>query len=176
MKAAIGLIAVSTLVLIFLQNRRDFSSSGRLTGKESLLCVSERKTVTVRGTSMEPLYSPGRELTELVGYYQCNSPQKGEIVIYRHPSFPDGIVKRVVAVGGDSWKYQDGKIWVNGHSVKNSAGEIYRIENSKMLELAASSYPVLQPGFLDSRGQRRAVKRFARRRYRQSVGFTGTSC
>ncbi len=94
----------------------------------------------VRGTSMIPLYHDGDMIRYSSGYYYCHDVQRNDIVIYAFPN--TDIIKRVVGVPWDTWKYSSGSIFMNGKILKNSEWKPYDI-TSKMLDLYAHSYPTI---------------------------------
>ncbi len=48
------------------------------------------------------------------------SPARGEVVVFVHPKSSDNLIKRVIAVAGDSVELRDGMVWVNGAAVPSS--------------------------------------------------------
>ena len=75
---------------------------------------------TVRGDSMAPTLRPGEHLAIDKLTYRFRAPRVGELVIAHDPSGGGTIVKRVVAVGGDSVGIEDGALVRNGHPVVES--------------------------------------------------------
>ena len=50
--------------------------------------------------------------------YLSHSPEKGDIIIFRHSELGKKLlIKRVVAVGGDTFAVKDGAVFVNGEAV-----------------------------------------------------------
>jgi signal peptidase I len=83
--------------------------------------------VRVRSDSMEPtLHSGAMVLIDKVTYHG-RDPRRGEVIVATDPRTGGSIVKRVVAIGGDSVGIEDGQLIVNGARVD----EDY-IENSGM--------------------------------------------
>ena len=72
---------------------------------------------TVRGDSMAPTLRPGEHLAIDKLTYRFRSPHVGELVTAHDPSGGGTIVKRVVAVGGDSVGIEDGVLVRNGQPV-----------------------------------------------------------
>ncbi len=72
---------------------------------------------TVRGDSMAPTLRPGEHLAIDKLTYRFRAPRVGELVIAHNPSGGGTIVKRVVAVGGDSVGIEDGILVRNGRRV-----------------------------------------------------------
>ena len=91
----------------------------------------------VRGTSMIPLYHDGDVIRYSQGYYSCYDVKRNDIIIYAFPQID--IIKRVVWIPWDTWKYIAGSIFINGKLLTNTEWKPYNIF-SKMLELYAHSY------------------------------------
>lgn len=105
-------------------------------------CAPRFESVIVNGDSMSPLLKNQQELQLDLNYYSCHTIQAGDLVVFEIPGRKNRIIKKIFAVPGDTYKYRNNQIEINGKILKNSAGENYNIQ-SKMLELYASSYPVL---------------------------------
>lgn len=110
------------------------------------------EVVEVRGTSMSPFLPQGTKLTLMRDYYTRHSVEKGDIVAYDYNGNPGAfIVKTVYAGPGDELSLvKEGNgynILINNRVVKNHEGVSYNIPsaNIRMLELYASSYPILPP-------------------------------
>jgi signal peptidase I len=86
-----------------------------------LLITFVFETVTVDGHSMDPtLNDKDRLIVEKVSYY-FRAPEPGDIVVIKYPADPSvKFIKRVVAVGGDTVKIEDGKLYVNGKAKNES--------------------------------------------------------
>ena len=70
--------------------------------------------VRVRSDSMAPALSSGAMLIIDKVTYRTRDPHRGEIVVTTDPRNGGSIIKRVVAVGGDSVGIEDGQLIVNG--------------------------------------------------------------
>ena len=103
-------------------------------------CATELIKSDVRWTSMLPIYQDGDMIEYASGYYQCHDVQRDDIVIF--DSAGKLIIKRVVGIPWDEWKYEDGKIIMNGIPLKNSEWREYQIQ-SRMLSIYAKSYPTI---------------------------------
>jgi signal peptidase I len=67
--------------------------------------------------SMEPALKPGdRALVEKIA--GRGSPHRGELVAFHRPGHDEVLLKRVVAVGGDTVGLEDGLLVVNGRTVR----------------------------------------------------------
>ena len=73
--------------------------------------------VRVRSDSMAPALSSGAMLLIDKVTLRTREPHRGEIVVAIDPRNGDTIVKRVVAVGGDSVGIEDGMLVLNGKTV-----------------------------------------------------------
>ncbi|MBP2058038.1 signal peptidase I [Lactobacillus colini] len=88
---------------------------------------------TVSGTSMQPTFESGDRVIAL----RNSKLQRGDIVILKAPDEPGALyIKRVIGTPGDSLKYQNDKLYINGKEVKepyltkgkkefNSKGQLY---------------------------------------------------
>jgi len=112
-------------------------------------CVSLRKEITVRGSSMFPFIQPEQNVIALFGYYDCNPVLRNDIVLYAYSGNENFLIKFIRAVPGDRWnlkKTDNGyEIAVNDIFLLNSEGKPYLIPESsvKMLELYVKDYPVI---------------------------------
>ena len=73
--------------------------------------------VRVRSDSMSPTLPPGAVLLIDKLTFAAREPRRGDIVVAVDPRSGASIVKRVVAVGGDSVGIEDGLLVVNGATV-----------------------------------------------------------
>ena len=73
------------------------------------------KPFTIHQVSMRPTLEEGdRVLINRLSYH-FRDPERGDVVIFHSPmSEGEDLVKRVVAVAGDTVAVRDGKLWVNG--------------------------------------------------------------
>ncbi len=97
--------------------------------------------VTISGQSMEPTLHDGENVTGLVGYYGCNEPARGDIVLFRTP---EGLgVKRIAAVPDDTWGVKNGTLLIDG-TVAEREGRAYAItpKMAALLEQYASFDPL----------------------------------
>jgi signal peptidase I len=72
------------------------------------------ETVSVDGHSMDPtLNNKDRLIVEKVSYY-FRAPKPGDIVVIKYPANPsEKFIKRVIAVGGDKVRIDNGKLYIN---------------------------------------------------------------
>lgn len=73
--------------------------------------------VRVRSDSMMPTLPSGAVVLIDKVSYLGREPQRGDIVVAAEPGTGEAIVKRVVAIGGDSVGIEDGVLVVNGTPV-----------------------------------------------------------
>jgi len=73
----------------------------------------------IPSSSMVPTLEPGDRILVLKFYYYFTDPKKGDIVVFRFPLDPSkDLIKRIVAVGGDVVRIENGHLYVNGSEVK----------------------------------------------------------
>lgn len=90
------LVLVPALVLALLVNR----------------LVAE--TTVVFGSSMEPLLRPYQRLVVEKVSYRFVPPAVGDVVVLDIPDQRENLIKRVIAVPGDTLEIVEGVVWVNG--------------------------------------------------------------
>ena len=83
--------------------------------------------VRVRSDSMAPALSSGAMLIIDKVTLRTREPNRGEIVVADDPRTGDPIIKRVVAVGGDSVGIEDGVLVLNGRTIVEN-----EIDNTNM--------------------------------------------
>ncbi len=70
--------------------------------------------VIVEGESMEPtLHNEERVLLGKVEY-RSTTPKRGDIVVVKYPGVKEDIIKRVVAVAGETITVHDGNVYIDG--------------------------------------------------------------
>lgn len=70
---------------------------------------------TVRYSCMLPNIRDGEWIVVNKAAYFFGSPQRGEVIVFQSPNNPeDELIKRVIALPGDSVEVKDGKVFVNG--------------------------------------------------------------
>jgi signal peptidase I len=76
----------------------------------------------VPNSSMFPAIWPGDQLLAAKNVYLSQDPKRGDIVIFRNPEDRRiFLLKRVVALGGDSVEIRDGEVFINGTLLKREA-------------------------------------------------------
>lgn len=72
--------------------------------------------------SMHPTLIEGDRILVSKFIYHFQSPQRGQIVVFRYPNDPKRpFIKRLIAVGGDTVEIRDGKLFVNNRSESGAA-------------------------------------------------------
>ncbi len=74
------------------------------------------KSYTVSGTSMQPTLNSGDNIQVEEGYYKNHPVTRGDLVALKFQSRNRPMVKRVVAVAGNSVEIKNGKFWINGRA------------------------------------------------------------
>lgn len=115
-------------------------------------CISEEQMKVVRGNSLKGIVEDGQTIKVLQGYYDCNSVQRGDIVIYGYSTNKEPIIKIIKGLPGDNFKMQNngrGKynILVNDKILKISTGQPYELSEAKykMLALYEKGYKGIIP-------------------------------
>jgi signal peptidase I len=98
----------------------------------------------VYGTSMLPTIEEGEYIMVSKAAYFFNQPQRGDIIVFDSPQDPrSDLIKRIIALPGDTVEIRDDKVIVNGTSLK----ETYTLEPPHYLmppeEIPAGHYFVL---------------------------------
>jgi len=73
------------------------------------------QATVVRGQSMEPtLYDNERVIVEKISYWLRGVPHRGDVVVLRMDGARDMLIKRVVALPGETVSIQGGQVFVDG--------------------------------------------------------------
>ena len=106
--------------------------------------------VWVASGSMEPTLPVGTHYFVNKWVYRFQQPQRGDIIVLRDPVDQEkGLIKRVIAVGGDQVQMRDKVVFLNGYalaepySVHDRAQERLVGDNSPLLTVPADSFFVL---------------------------------
>ncbi|MEZ4103731.1 MAG: signal peptidase I [Candidatus Paceibacterota bacterium] len=142
-----GIFVFTFIIALFLVNGTEiFKNISKQDG-----CEINKVVKTVRGESMYPLLKHGQEIVVSEGYYNCNSPQIGDLVMVDHANRETPLVKVIRAVPNNKLQIvkEDDfyKIIVNGQSLKNSVGKLYRLseQEAKMISLYERDYKGMIP-------------------------------
>lgn len=112
----------------------------------------------VPSSSLEPTIAVGDRVLVNKFVYRFESPQRGDIVVFSDPygKLP-ALIKRIVAVGGDTVDIHDGHLWLNGKELE----ELY--VHGKPTEPGTIPMPVRIPaGYVFLMGDNRPVSGDAR--------------
>ena len=73
----------------------------------------------VDGPSMQPnLYYGQRVMIEKVTYLLFRGPQRGEVVVVDMPDSPEPLIKRVVALPGETIEIRGGQVHIDGEPIE----------------------------------------------------------
>jgi signal peptidase I len=76
------------------------------------------QTIEVVGESMLPTLQPGNHYILNRWAFHNAGPERGDVVVIRDPADHGFSVKRVIALGGESVHFVDGKVLINGEALK----------------------------------------------------------
>jgi signal peptidase I len=77
--------------------------------------VSGFRDFSIPSTSMEPTIMPGDSILADMHCYRYREPAEESMIIFHSPTTPGVIlIKRVIAVGGDTIQSVDGQVFLNG--------------------------------------------------------------
>ena len=82
-------------------------------------CITNKTEKEVRGNSMEPLISAGETVVLLENYYECNKVKREDIIAYDYKGNDNPLIKRVLALGGDSLEFKNNNLLVLSRRVKD---------------------------------------------------------
>ena len=72
----------------------------------------------VEGSSMETNLHNGQRLIVLKAAYWFSEPQRGDVIIFKHPDdLTRTLVKRVIGLPGERIEVKDGLVYINGSSL-----------------------------------------------------------
>ncbi|MFA5247351.1 MAG: signal peptidase I [Candidatus Micrarchaeia archaeon] len=122
------------------------TAAATIAPNETAACVTSIEERTVRGDSMTGIFSNGQTVRVQFGYYGCNEPSIGDVVLVHFAGDTNPLIKIIKATPGDSFSLSKAScgwnIIVNGQVLQNSFGTDYCIGYSgyKMLSLYVNSY------------------------------------
>ena len=98
--------------------------------------------IIIEGASMAPMVPDGSNATLLRDFYECNEPERNDIILYE--SADEIIIKQVRAIPDDAWRVEDRQLFINGELATNSEGKAYAItpKMQELLQLYASYDPL----------------------------------
>ncbi|MCB8943773.1 MAG: signal peptidase I [Ardenticatenaceae bacterium] len=68
----------------------------------------------IDGSSMNPTLVDGEYLIINNLSYYLDEPQRGDVIVFRHPNNELNLIKRVIGLPGDTVEIKDGQVIVNG--------------------------------------------------------------
>jgi len=84
---------------------------------------------------MSPLLEPEQKIGELVGYYNCHSIKRNDVVVFQNSHDQIPIIKIVKGVGGDLFSVAPAlggwNILINGKIALNSENKPYLLDEQK---------------------------------------------
>jgi signal peptidase I len=108
------------------------------------------KPYEIPSVSMEPTLAVGDRVLVSRLTYHFRSPERGDVIVFHPPGEEDAVplIKRVVAVAGDTVSVRDGKLWLNGIAQDEPYLKEYPIEDD---------YPetTVDPGYVWAMGDNR---------------------
>lgn len=113
------------------------------------------QAMVVQGPSMQPnLYRNHRVMVEKITYRFVHGPRRGDVVIVDVPGEDEPLIKRVVALSGETVEVQGGQVFINGQL----------LEESWTIQQGGPSYPstVIPPLHIFVLGDNRAGSRDSR--------------
>lgn len=126
--------AISVFTFVFL--RKSYLVEASRKGVLDDTCGFSRKSVVVRGSSMEPLFYAGDTVRVEMGSYKCSVPNRGEIVLVHFLGNEAPLLKRIRGVPGDTFavkllKNGEGALLVNSNRLANSSGVFYHVPSAR---------------------------------------------
>ncbi len=77
------------------------------------------QATVIDGPSMQPnLYYDQQVMVEKVTYRFLHGPRRGDVVTFELDSEDGALIKRVVALPGETVEVRDGRVLINGHSLE----------------------------------------------------------
>jgi len=77
------------------------------------------QATVVRGQSMEPtLHNDERVVVEKVTYRFVHGPRRGDVIVLQPQGHEDLLIKRVVALPGETVAVQSGQVFINGQPLE----------------------------------------------------------
>ncbi|HDK26359.1 MAG TPA: signal peptidase I [Candidatus Atribacteria bacterium] len=102
------------------------------------------QVTVVRGASMEPTLHNGERLIANKISYRFESPERGEIIIFRPPiEIKRNYIKRIIGVPGDKIEIINGEVFLNEEKLEEPYVKYKSFENLSAFIVPPDSYFVL---------------------------------
>jgi signal peptidase I len=75
-------------------------------------------------------YSFPLQIPPISGRILGHLPERGDVVVFRHPSTSDDLIKRVIGLPGDTVEVRNGAVILNGVPLKRDTPHVYRLKIS----------------------------------------------
>ncbi|MEM8772165.1 MAG: signal peptidase I [Pseudomonadota bacterium] len=99
-------------------------------------------------------FSIGPDFNTPTGRLFGKTPQRGDVVVFKHPKTNETYIKRVVALAGDTVSLRGGRLYINGGLVERRLLQTYRyrphrsgreaVVGSYEEQLARKAHPILE--------------------------------
>lgn len=93
--------------------------------------------------SMQTTIMAGDRIMALRTSYWLGEPERGDVVVFRYPDDPDQktlFVKRIIGMGGDVVKVENGSVYVNGEALEEPYLEVITQGDFGPFEVPEGSY------------------------------------
>lgn len=114
-------------------------------------CQEQIETKIIRGRSMVGVLYPGDEIKVDMNFYNCHTPERGDLVIVKKEGFPAPIIKSLLVLPGDYFFLKGHKksaeLIVNGLPLKSARGDVFRFSKQglKMIKLYQDQFKGSMP-------------------------------
>jgi len=71
-------------------------------------------------------FSIGPELTTATGRIFCKLPERGDVVVFKHPQTHATFIKRVIGLPGDVIELREGRLFINGEETPRHMEDSFR--------------------------------------------------
>jgi len=92
--------------------------SGVAAGVTILVCIFILRPMIINGSSMMPTYSSRGFTFGFLPYFKMYAPQRKQIVILKHAGFNTFLLKRIIALPGETVEIREGTVYINGKELE----------------------------------------------------------